>query len=118
MLEPRARVPHFVVRTTDGRAIDYRTIWQQQSLLLICLDDSTESRPFVGIADALAERGADLEAAGAALVVTRDVVAGAPRPGAVIADRWGDIYAVIDATTVKDADDLIEWLRFLQRKCT
>lgn len=118
MLEPRERVPHFVVQTIDGRSIDYRTIWQQQSLLLICLDDSDVSRPLSAIADALVLRGTDIATAGAALVVTRDVVPGAPRPGAAIADRWGDIYAAIDAAAVKDADDLIEWLRFLQRKCT
>jgi hypothetical protein len=118
MHEPRERVPHFVVRTIDGQSVDYRTIWQQQSLLLICLDDSDASRPLSAVAEALALRGTDIANAGGVLVLTRDVVSSAPRPGAVIADRWGDIYAAIDATAVKDADDLIEWLRFLQRKCT
>jgi hypothetical protein len=118
MREPRDRVPHFVVRTVDGRSIDYGTIWQQQSLLLICLDDSDASRPLSAVADALALRGTDIATAGGVLVVTHDVVSSVPRPGAVIADRWGDIYAAIEATTVKDAEDLIEWVRFLQRKCT
>jgi hypothetical protein len=43
---------------------------------------------------------------------------GVPRPGVVVADRWGDIYATIDTSSLKDADDLLEWVGFVQKKRT
>ncbi len=118
MFEPRARVPHFVVRTVDEAEVDYRTIWQKEQLLLVSLDDSEASRPLGVLAGALFGREGDLAATQSRLVVTRDVVPGLPRPGVVVADRWGEIHATLDASSLKDADDLIEWLRFVQRKCS
>ena len=53
----------------------------------------------------------------ARLVVTRETVDGVPRPGVVIADRWGEVFAVIDDPARTDVDDLIEWLRWVQMKC-
>ena len=117
MFEPRDKVAHFVVRALNGATVDYRTIWQKQQLLLICLDDSPASESLTGIANQLAGRGGDFNTAQSHLVVTYDDVRGAPRPGVLVADRWGDVYASLDHTSVTSADDLLDWLRFMQRQC-
>lgn len=117
MFEPRERVPHFVVRTLDGDAVEYQSIWQKSQLLLISLDESEASRRFAAIGQELAVRTADLAAVQARLVVTRDVVSGAPRPGALVADRYGEIYASLGALADTDADDLLDWLRVVQSRC-
>lgn len=118
MFEPRARVPHFVVRTVDGATVDYRSIWQMRHLLLISLDDAAASGPFVAVADDLAARRPDLDTLQASLVVTRDPIVGVSRPGVVVADRWGDIYATIDGTALTDADDLLDWVGLAQKQCS
>jgi hypothetical protein len=118
VFEPRARVPHFRVRAVAGTEVDYRSIWQTRNLLLVCLDDTDASQPFTAVAHELGARQPELDRLECRLVVTRDGVAGVPRPGAVVADRWSDIYATIDASSLKDADDLIEWVGFVQKKCT
>jgi hypothetical protein len=117
MFDPRDKVTHFVVRARNGTTVDYRTIWQKDQLLLICLDDTPASAALTAIADELAGRPDDFRYAQSQLVVTGDEVPGAPRPGVLVADRWGDVYAAIDAASVTSADDLIDWLRFMQRKC-
>lgn len=117
MYAPRDKVAHFVVRARGGATVDYRTIWQTQQLLLICLDDSPASAVLTSIAIELARRHAEINTAQSQLVVTYDEVPGAPRPGVLVADRWGDIYASIDDASATSADDLIDWLRFMQRKC-
>jgi hypothetical protein len=118
VFEPRARVPHFLVRTIDGTEVDYQSIWQTRNLLLVCLDDTDGSRPFTAVVNELGARQRELDTLESRLVVTRDVVVGVPRPGVVVADRWGDIYATIDTSSLKDADDLLEWVGFVQKKCT
>lgn len=118
MFEPRARVPHFLVRAVDGNQVDYRSIWQTHNLLLVCLDATQDSAPFAAVAGDLGARQRELETLQSRLVVTREIVAGTPRPGVVVADRWGDIYATIDASSLRDADDLLEWVAFVQKKCT
>ena len=117
MFEPRDKVAHFIVRARDGATVDYRAIWQKEQLLLVCLDDSPVSERLTTIADDLDRRQDDLVAIRSRLVVTYDDVPGAPRPGVLIADHWGEVYAALDASASTSADDLIEWLRFLQRKC-
>jgi hypothetical protein len=117
MFEPRPRITHFVVRTVDGGEVDYRNIWQRAQLLLILLDESAASTRLAAVGAALAAREADLAAVEARLVVTRDVVAGTPRPGVVVADRYGEIAASLDASVETDADDLIDWLRVVQSRC-
>lgn len=117
MFEPREKVTHFLVRARDGATVDYRTIWQNAQLLLVCLDDSSTSDRLTIIADELAGRQDELADIQSRLVVTYDEVLRAPRPGVLIADRWGEVYATLDASASTSADDLIEWLRFVQRKC-
>ena len=53
-------------------------------------------------------------------IVTRDPVEGLPCPGIVVADRWGEIAHVVHSSQVEDlppADELIEWVRYLQYRC-
>ena len=115
MFEPRARMPHFVVTAVDGRVVDYRTIWQNANLLLVCLDESEASQPLGIIAAELAARAGEFATLQARLVVTRDAIPTVPRPGVVIADRWSEIHATLDGAAVTDANDLLEWLRFIER---
>ncbi|ODS55462.1 MAG: hypothetical protein ABS36_09915 [Acidobacteria bacterium SCN 69-37] len=117
MFEPRPRVAHFVVHAVDGQAVDYREIWQRTQLLLLCFDERDAQARTAVVAAALTTRGDALAAVETRLVVTHDVVPGAPRPGALVADRWGEIYATLDDEAVTDADDLIDWMRVVQSRC-
>jgi len=117
VFQPRPRVPHFVVTGVDGQMVDYRTIWQQANLVLVCLDESEASRPLAAIAAELAGREEEFAALQARLVVTREAIAAVPRPGVVIADRWSEIHATLDVAGVTDANDLMEWVRFIERRC-
>lgn len=117
MFEPREKVVHFLVHARGGETVDYRTIWQKAQLLLVSLDDSPASDRLTTIADDLSRRQDELVSVQSRLVVTYDAVAGAPRPGVLVADRWGEVYATLDASAETSADDLIDWLRFVQRKC-
>ena len=117
MFEPRARMPHFVVTSVDGAVAEYRAIWQNANLVLVCLDESAASQPLEIIAAELAGRSSEFAALQSRLVVTRDAIATVPRPGVVIADRWGEIHATLNAAAVTDANDLVEWLRFIERRC-
>lgn len=117
MFEPRLRVPHFVVTSVDGDVVDYRAIWQNANLLLVCLDESEASQPLAVIAAELAGRSSEFAALQSRLVVTRDAIPTVSHPGVVIADRWGEIHATLDSAAVTDANDLVEWLRFIERRC-
>lgn len=119
MLQRSDQVPHFQVTALDGHAVAYETFWQHRHLLLICVDDADDaaSARLGAVARDLAARAADVDGLGARLVVTHDEVPGVPRPGVVIADRWGEVFTVIDDPARFDADDLVEWLRWLQMKC-
>ena len=117
MFDPRPRVAHFVVHTVDGQTVDYREIWQHHQLLLLCLGDGDTGARTTAAAVALTTRADALAAVDTRLVVTHDEVPGAPRPGALVADRWGEIYATLDDAAVTDADDLIDWMRVVQSRC-
>ncbi len=71
--------------------------------------------------DAPPSLAADLRArvgSAAEVVVTTSAIEGVPQPGAVVADRWGEIHHVttIDPTA-PDLDDLVEWVRFVRMQC-
>lgn len=110
-------MPHFVVRTTEGTTVDYRSIWQRDQLLLICLDQSAASDPLLRLAWDLAARGKDLSVVETSLVVTREPIAGLPCPGLVLADRYGEIFWTREPGGVTDADDVIDTLRVMQSRC-
>ena len=118
MLQRGGRVPHFDVRTIDGARVRYRDVWQARNLLLLSL-----AAPAGEFADYLAgvqARLADISDQQTTFVATTEEVAGVPRPGVLIADRWGEIYSVVPAEHPSDlppVDDLLEWLRYIQHAC-
>jgi peroxiredoxin len=112
-------LPHFTIRAIDGAEISYSRIWQRRHLLLICLPDE-EPEEAAHYAAALTERQLEISACDAECLVTRDSVAGLPRPGVIVADRWGEVIFIAASTTVRElptVDDLLEWLRHVQNRC-
>jgi hypothetical protein len=70
--------------------------------------------------DQLTSQMSELTGDDTACVITRDNVSGVPRPGIVVADRWGEIHHVAGGETVDDLPsphELIEWLRYVQHQC-
>ncbi len=113
------RVPHFDVDQIDGTRARYSDQWQMRNLVLLSLPDG-DGAELVEYATRLAERRAAIDAEQTALVLTRAPIPGVPRPGLVIADRWGEIYSVVDARSAAELptlDDLLEWLRYIQHAC-
>jgi hypothetical protein len=113
------RVRHFEVDDVDGTRVQYAAIWQRQHLLLVSLRDAAtpDAKAFRA---ALADRAADIAAYDARLVVTTDPIDDVPRPGVVVADRWGEIAFTAGAASVADlppVDELVEWVRFVQCAC-
>jgi hypothetical protein len=105
-------VPFFDVETADGTRRSYRDLWQRRTLLLVSV--APPGSAAAQIAARLRERvGGDTE-----VIVTRDAVEGLPCPGALVADRWGEIFFVapIDPAVI-DVEDLAEWVRFVQIQC-
>ena len=112
-------VPHFRVATVDDGIVEYSTIWQHRNLVLVVLSeaDSGSSTTYVS----------QLEGAVAAFhshetecVITRDAVAGIAPPAVLIADRWGEIVHVANASDVADLPrlpDILEWVAYLQTRC-
>jgi hypothetical protein len=105
-------VPFFEVDTVEGTQRLYRDLWQRRALLLVSV--ATPGVDAAGIAARLRERVGD----SAEVLVTAHEVEGLPRPGALVADRWGEIVFVapIDPAAL-DVEDLAEWVRFVQIKC-
>jgi hypothetical protein len=112
-------VPHFTVTRIDGTPAAYAGVWQLRNLLLVVLPD----HPSAAESDYLARltaRDSDWTSLDTACVITRDEVSGVPRPGVLVADRWGEIHLVAGAATVGELtplDELVEWLRYISHKC-
>ncbi len=118
MLKAGDQVPDFTVTTVDRRLIEYASLWQRKNLLLVSIpsDDST-SAAYIANLDS---RRAELTAHDTECVVTADSIRDVPRPGIVIADRWGEVHFVTSRTTARalpPAAELVEWLRFVQVQC-
>jgi hypothetical protein len=110
---------HFTVHDLRGREVAYSTIWQRRHLLLVSLTPAGDEASASYIS-ALEARAADLTAHDTVSVITHDLVPGVPRPGVVIADRWGEVYFVTGAAGaagLPGPDALVEWLRFVQVQC-
>ncbi len=119
MLEAGNQVPHFTATALDGTRVDYKSIWQRRHLLLVCLPeaDTADSRSYAAM---LRQEASDLAPDDVACVITRDAIAGIPRPGAVIADRWGELAFVAEAAAVSmlpPARELRDWIQYVQSKC-
>lgn len=118
MLQAHDQVPHFEVTTIDGQQVRYATVWQHRSLVLVCLDDAHGSG---GVETSYLKTLGSLDRSGrTALVVTRNSIREVPRPGALVADQWGEIAFVRGAESVEQlpaASELSEWLHWVQMKC-
>jgi hypothetical protein len=116
MLQRGMQVPFFDVMTTDGRRVEYRSLWQSRNLLLVTVPPHGGSECTAG----LRARMTELMAHDTEVVMTEADVAGLPPPGVLIADRWGDIYFVgrfAAGEPCFDTDAIIEWLRHVQMQC-
>ena len=119
MLQRGELVPHFTVTRLDGSRASYDDIWQRKNLLLVVLpaEESAER------ADYVSQIGAHTQAFSAheaECVMTTDHVLDLPRPGIVVADRWGEIYFVGSGCKVAELpkiDEILEWLRFIEHEC-
>jgi hypothetical protein len=119
MLQRGDSVPHLEVATVGGELFSYSTIWQRKNLVLLCLP-AAESHSSAAYISELVARKADFDAQGTVCVVTRDPVAGIASPGIIVADRWGEIVHVAQASRVDDLNspqDLLDWVDYLGRRC-
>ena len=119
VLQSGNRVPHFTVTRIDGSRAAYADAWQFRNLLLVVLpaEPSPAEDAYLARLDA---RDADWASFDTASILTRDDVPGVPRPGVVVADRWGEIHHVSGAASVGELtppDELVEWLRYISHKC-
>jgi hypothetical protein len=118
MLQARDLMPMFTATNhVDEQFVAYRDVWQRRNLLLISIPrdllTTPEAESFLAYARAAAEPDT-------MFIVTSDTLPGVPSPGAVIADRWGEVYYTAAGDRVVDlpgADALTEWLRFVQHAC-
>jgi hypothetical protein len=120
MLKAREQIPHFTVTTIDGVAVRYSTLWQRKNLVLIALSeaDAAGAAAYVAAVSSLLQAlpGPDETAC----IATREVVPGVPRPGVVVADRWGEVHFVDSAERVADlpaANEVVAWLRYVRMQC-
>jgi hypothetical protein len=111
-------LPHFAVTDLYGRRVDYSSIWQRKNLVLVMLSGTDPlSRSY---ADQLMARGRDSKEDDTEWVVTCERIAGMPNPGAVVADRWGELMHVAHAPDVAHLpvpDELAEWVDYVQHRC-
>lgn len=119
LLDRRGSVPHFSVRDRTGAVVHYADIWQQRALVLVCLPsfDDRDARQY---AATLSEQATNISALDGACVVTSDRVRGLSRPGALVADRWGEIVFAAhpaDVPALPHPPELVEWLHFAQIRC-
>lgn len=118
MLQTGEQISHFSVTNLDGEQVDYATIWQRKVLVLVSLP-ADESVPLVDVSEFVAAMRTasqpDTEC-----VITQDRVDGVPCPGAVVADRWGEVVHVASsshAAELPDARDLIAWVEHIRNRC-
>jgi len=116
VLQTHDHVPHFQVTTIDRQQGRYDCVWQHRPLVLVCLESVGTSAE----TDYLLSLETLTASGGAAVVITRDPITDVPRPGALVADQWGEIYFIRDAASVDQlpaASELAEWLQWVQMKC-
>lgn len=121
MLERRAQVPPFRVRTLDGAWFAYGDAWQSKNLVLVVLPD-VETAGDRAYAETLA---AGLQLSNPSgehtdLVITRERLPGGHGPLALVADKWGEICHVTharDLDSLPGADELAQWLLYVRSRC-
>jgi hypothetical protein len=110
-------MPHAEVRNLDAEVFRYSTIWQHKNFVLVLLPAGTVDDRYVA---ELTARLSDFHARDTECVITQDEIAGLPVPGAVVADRWGEIVHVAAAARIVDlptASGLLDWVEYVQRRC-
>lgn len=117
MLDRGDAVPDFEVRTLGGDVFSYSTIWQRKNLVLVTLSPNASDGSYVSELSILSSEFNHRECV---CVITRDGVAGLPAPGALVADRWGEIVHVVVASDITDLPtpaELLEWVEYLEIRC-
>ncbi|MCC7418537.1 MAG: hypothetical protein IT176_15485 [Acidobacteria bacterium] len=110
-------VPHLEVQTIDGGLFRYAAIWQRRNLVLLALPQADGDEDYVGNVRA---RAHDFDAHNSACVITRQPVPGLPAPGALVADRWGEIVYVATSPQVAGLPPpqaLLDWAEHLEHRC-
>lgn len=110
-------VPHWHLTTHDGRALSYVSIWQRRNLVLVTIPSLADANSYVAV---LTARQPEFDSRHAECVITRDQLSGLPVPGALVADRWGEIVHVWTCSGVGDlpsADQLLDWLDYVEHRC-
>jgi hypothetical protein len=118
MLEPGNLIQPFSTTRFDGQLFDYRSIWQKRNLVLVSAPESDPG--WIGYAEQLVARAPEFQAYATELVITSDPIPAVPFPGVVVADRWGEVFCIKgphDVAGAPDADELLEWTRFVQHQC-
>ena len=117
-IQVRDLMPMFAARTDDGSLFRYQDIWQRKNLVLVTLSEDDPTR--TAYTTSLRTLGESAASGDTAVVVTNSRIDSVPCPGVVVADRWGEIYNVQAAAQASDlptADDLSEWVRYVQVQC-
>ncbi len=113
MLARGGSVPFFGITTVEGAAVRYRDLWQLRNLLLVVIPpDHPSSADYRSALNACLP---ELIAHDTVLLITSDSIPGMPTPGALVADRWGEIYFV--TPTLPPPSELLEWVRYVQYQC-
>jgi hypothetical protein len=119
-LRPGDHIPHFDVTNVQGQPVSYSAMWQRKNLVLVTIPVSDPLGSFSKYVGRLAPRVAALAERNTECVITRDVVPGTPRPGVVVADRWGEVVHVTSGSKgfgLPAPDQLLEWVDYLQQQC-
>jgi hypothetical protein len=119
MLQKGELLPHFSVTSIAGERFAYSDIWQRKNLVLVSLSHE-ESKGSTTYLAQLAIGMSELTGDDTACLITKDSIPGVPAPGAVVADRWGEIHQVTHAALVEDLPsfhELVDWLRYVQSQC-
>ena len=109
--------PHIQVTTIGDGTFNYATIWQRKHLVFAVVGASSTDDSY---ASALTARVAEFSALETECVITRDDVTGLRTPGVLIADRWGEVIHVAEAsssTRLPSPDELIVWIEYVRQRC-
>jgi hypothetical protein len=112
-------IPHFEVTTLGGERINYATLWQRRNLVLVTLP-AADSDAGTKYLSELSDRIPQFRALNTDCVMTPEQVPGIPCPGALIADKWGEIIYVRAASEVADlpsAEDVLDWITYVETRC-
>jgi hypothetical protein len=123
MLKRGDLFPHVSVQQLNGTPFSYREIWQERNLLLVSLPPAAAGGGDRALEKYVADLAAEdetLRGYDTTVVVTRAPIPGVPSPAVVVADRWGEIAAMLPAGEVAalpPVNEVVDWLRFVAHAC-